>query len=141
MVNNKPRPFYKRVRQSHPVGGDQLTEQSHEKACNINSIMAKYLKTGLIEHINTNSPQYGDVTGADFKAAQDLVAAQRTVFEELPAQVRKELNNDPAVYLDMVMSEEGREELRNILNPAPEVPEEAPVAAPEQVNSEQTAVT
>lgn len=142
--NNRPILRIRR-RLSHPTGGEMVTEQSHEKACNINSIMARYVKTGLLDHVNKHSPQYGDCTGADFKAAQDLVAAQRTIFEELPAAVRKELDNDPALYLDMVMTPEGREELRNILNPAPAEPENVPAetssSGTKDGEAEQTAVT
>lgn len=115
-----------RVRTPHPVGGETMTEQHHEKACNINSIMAKYAKTGLIDHVNRHKGTYGDVTGADFKAAQDLIAEQKTIFYELPAKVRAELDHDPANYLELVMTEEGQLELAAIINPAPAGPESDP---------------
>lgn len=100
-----------------------MTEQHHEKSCNINSIMAKYQKTGLIDHINTHQGKYGDVSGADFKAAQDLVAEQKSIFYELPAHVRAEFDNDPTEYLDLVMTDEGVEQLAAILNPKPDDPD------------------
>ncbi len=85
------------------------TEQSHTKACNINSIMQKFQKTGAIEHLRRHPPKYGDVTGADFLAAQVLVAEHKTVFEELPSQLRAEFDNDPAQYLDFVVDPENAE--------------------------------
>ena len=108
------------VRQAHPKCGKSLTEQHHAKTCNINAIMAKYNKTGLVDHINRHQGRYGDVSGADFQNAQNLIAEQITIFEELPAPVRAELNHDPAEYLDLVMTEEGQETLSALLNPEPD---------------------
>ncbi len=82
---------------------DGLTEQSHKRACDINSIMAKFQKTGAIEHLAKHPPKYGDVTGQDFQAAQILVAEHKSQFEELPSQLRSYFENDPANYLNFVV--------------------------------------
>ena len=111
------------VRQPHPKCGKTLTEQHHAKTCNINAIMARYNKTGLIDHINTYQGRYGDVSGADFQTAQNLIAEQETIFHELPANVRRHFHDDPAEYLDQVMTEEGQQKLAQLLNPAPPAPE------------------
>ncbi len=79
------------------------TEQSHKRACDINSIMAKYQKTGAIKHLNAHPPKYGDATGPDFTAAQFLVAEQTSIFEELPSKLRRIFKNDPAEYLNFVV--------------------------------------
>lgn len=93
-----------RVRKS--FSGTGKTEQSHKKACDINSIMAKFQKTGAIQHLAKHPPRYGDVSGADFTAAQLLVAEHKTIFEELPSQIRAEFENDPAQYLTFVTDPE-----------------------------------
>ena len=92
-----------RERQNAPVAGISITEQHHKKSCDINSIVAKYQKTGLVDHINKHEAKYGDVSGYDYKTAQDLVAEQKTIFYELPSQVRAEFDNDPANYLDLIL--------------------------------------
>lgn len=121
-----------RVRQPHPKCGQTMTEQHHEKSCNINSIMDKYQKTGLVSHMNTHKGTYGDVSGADFKQAQDLICEQKSIFEELPASARAKFDNDPANYLDMIIQEDGAEQLAQILNPEPEpAPEPEPEPTPE----------
>lgn len=102
------------------IVGPSMTEQHHKKACDINTIMAKYRKTGLIDHMSTHQPTYGDVTGADFETAQKLVAEQKSIFQDLPAAVRAEFDNDPAQYLALVETDEGVDELRSILYPPPE---------------------
>lgn len=94
-----------------------LTEQHHKKSCDINTIMAKYVKTGLIDHVAKYKGTYGDATGGDFKAAQDLVAKQKSQFNELPAEVRQMFDNDPAKYLELLVTEGGPERLMTALNP------------------------
>ena len=125
--------YDKSVRQPHPKCGKTLTEQHHAKTCNINAIMAKYNKTGLVDHINRHQGRYGDVSGADFQTAMNLIADQETIFHELPAAVRAAYDNDPAQYLDEVMTEEGQERHAALLNPEPEPedPEPDTTAPPE----------
>lgn len=123
-MKRKVRNGFARERVQTKFTGESLTEQHHKKSCDINNIMAKYQKTGLIDHMATHQGTYGDVSGADFQNAQNLVAEQKSIFHELPASVRAEFDNDPANYLDLVMTDEGIEQLQEILNPAPE-PEES----------------
>lgn len=109
---------FDRNRVRKKVKGKSKTEQHHAKSCNINTIMARYRKTGLIDHIKHHEPRFGDVSGADFQAAAILVADQVSIFEELPAHVRAFYENDPALYLTALETDEGIEELRNIPDPA-----------------------
>lgn len=106
----------KRNRQIHPKCGKTLTEQHHEKACNINNIMAKYAKTGIIDHVNRHEARYGDVTGADFESAMALVKQAEEEFLGLPAAIRAHFNNDPAAYLNQVQTDEGVAELLNFFD-------------------------
>lgn len=111
------KPYDKSERYPHKTGGEPMTEQHHKKACDINNIIAKYAKTGLVDHINRHQGTYGDATGADFKAAQDLIAEQTSIFYELPAKVRTQFDNDPAQYLDLMQTDDGLETLRGLLTP------------------------
>lgn len=119
-----------------PSGGVSMTEQHHKKACDINSIMAKYTKTGLLDHVSKYEPQYGDATGADFKAAQDLVARQKSIFMELPAEVRAEFKNDPSNYLELITTEGGPQQLAEMLNPQPEPQPKEEVEKPVELKPE-----
>ena len=47
-------------------------------------------------HINENQPQYGDLTGLDFKQSMDLITEQTSKFMTLPAGIRAMFQNDPA---------------------------------------------
>jgi len=72
------------------------TEQHHKLECDVNNIIKKYDKTGLITHISKIEAKYGDLTGMDFKKMRDQVANATSMFEALPAEIRKEFENDPA---------------------------------------------
>lgn len=61
--------------------------------------MARYLKTGLLEHVRQDAAQYLDVTGADFTEAQNLVAGAKSMFHSLPSHIRTKFDNNPAEFL------------------------------------------
>ena len=82
--------------------GEDRTKQSFKEECDINNIMARYVKTGVLEFAARHQPQYGDFTGYDFQTAQDTVAKGKTMFAELPAQIRERFENSPAKFLDFV---------------------------------------
>jgi len=79
-----------------------LTRQAFREECQINSILDRYQKTGIVEHVNTHSPQYGDISALDFKEAQDTLAKARTMFEELPSAAREHFHHDPQEFLEYV---------------------------------------
>lgn len=82
------------------------TKQAGKDACDINQIMHRYIRQGVIEHVNQYQPQYLDTTGYDFQAAQELVANAQSMFADLPSQVRAAFKNDPAEFMDFVQKGE-----------------------------------
>lgn len=76
-----------------------LTKQSARDECDINLIMKKFVKTGIIEHGNAHSANYGDVPAIDFRSALELIQNSEDTFSELPAAVRRRFDNDPAQFL------------------------------------------
>lgn len=87
------------------------TRQEFKEECDINNIMAQYMTTGEFFHINETAPQYLDCTGEDFRASMDYIAGAFSMFEELPASVRMQFDNDPAEFLDFCSQEKNRPEL------------------------------
>ncbi len=92
----------KRTQISFPEMG--RTKQAGKDACDINKIMHRYIKQGVIEHVNKNEGQYLENTGIDFREALELVANARDTFAELPSQVRAQFDNDPARFMDYVQN-------------------------------------
>lgn len=79
-----------------------LTRQEFERECDINAIMAKYQKTGLIDHIKTFGLEYGDYDAIDFQTAMDTILKGEQMFAELPSQARKYFDNSPQEFMAFV---------------------------------------
>ncbi len=86
------------------------TEQAHKDECDVNNIIRKYDKTGVLQHVTNFEAQYGDMTGTDFKTAQDLIIGANNQFNKLPAEIRKRFKNDPQNLLTFMEKSENREE-------------------------------
>lgn len=80
--------------------GDSLTKQSFVESCNINTILAKYQKSGVIEHYSNYKAEYGVHTGQTFTEAQQIIAQATNMFMDLPSKARKYFNNSPQEFLD-----------------------------------------
>jgi len=91
------------VAQTFPVDQDgkplYVTEQGHKKECDVNLIIKKYDRTGLINHVNQFEAMYGDVSSIDFRSAIELNMKVGEHFEELPSDIRKRFDNDPLTFL------------------------------------------
>lgn len=80
-----------------------LTEQSHKDSCDINKIMEKYRKTGTVPVYADLVPKAGDFSlVTNFYDAECLVANARSMFEDLPAEVRSTFDHDPGRFLAAV---------------------------------------
>ena len=78
---------------------DGLTEQHHTDLCDINKILAQFMETGIMPQTKAN-PQYGDVSEVDFTEMQNQLATAKTLFEELPEQVKDHFNNEMHSFLN-----------------------------------------
>jgi phage internal scaffolding protein len=121
--------------------GDGLTEQHHKDETDINNIVRKYNKTGLIDHLNQFEKQYGDMTGYDYQDAMNTVAAANSMFAGLPSEIRNRFDNDPAKFINFVDDEANGSELikmglaKPIDNPVVDEDAQASVEAESSVGS------
>jgi len=90
------------------------TKQEFKNECDINTIMARFDKTGILAFTNRFQPQYGDATGIEFQNSMETIAAGRSMFQELPSAIRARFQNDPARFLDFVHDERNAEEMREM---------------------------
>lgn len=93
--------------QGNPV---YFTEQHHKKETDIDYILKKYDKTGLITHIQKFEGTFGDVTGIEFQAMQQKVANAKSMFNSLPVKIRNRFENDPAKLLKFMDDPNNRAE-------------------------------
>lgn len=98
---------------SDPVGKSR-TKQSMKDECNINFILAKFQKTGVIEHRKTYEGNYGEFAAIDFHEAMNIVAEAEEMFLTIPAEIRKKFNNDPGEFLKFATNGENIVELRKL---------------------------
>lgn len=80
-------------------------KQSFKDQCDINVIMAKFQKTGVITHVNKREPEYGFASSNDLKESLKIVENAQQMFDELPSKIRKKFDNNPALFLDFVQDE------------------------------------
>lgn len=92
--------------------GPTMTKQSFKDECDINLIMKRYSKSGVLNHLNKYEGRYGDFgDGLDFQSAMGHVIKAQDMFDELPAHVRKRFANSPAEFLDFVSDPVNSEEM------------------------------
>lgn len=85
-------------------------EQHHKNDVNINSIMAKFVRTGLLPQ-RGDPGHYGDFTGvSDFQTCQNALVEARKAFMGLPSQIRKRFKNDPHKLLTFLEDPGNKEE-------------------------------
>lgn len=85
--------------------------------------MKRFTKTGVIEHLNHKQPQYGFVTGEDFRESLETIQKARESFAELPADLRQDFDNDPSKFLDFVHNPENMAEMAEMGLLSPEATE------------------
>ena len=111
--------------------GPSLTKQSMMQECDINFIINKFQKTGVIEHEKAYKGDYGEFESLDFHTAMTMVAEAESMFETVPSSIRKQFDNDPGRFLEFVQNEENKPEMLQMGLLAPDyIAEEGPSTAP-----------
>lgn len=114
------------------------TKQSFKDECDINVIMGRYLRTGILpETLNQLNAQYGDVSDVDFQSAMELVAGAQTLFNELPSSIRNRFQNDPGQFLAFTSDPKNRPEMAEMGLLAPNASTVIPMPQSMQNNAPQ----
>lgn len=103
--NQRPRPHAITFENEH------LTQQHQKDEVDINNIMARYVKTGVVDHINQNEGHYGDISPLSYHESMNIIENANTMFADLPAQARKNFDNDPQKFLEYVQNPANSENL------------------------------
>lgn len=98
-----------KVKTCWPANAKPKTKQSFAKECNINTIVNKYQKTGMLPCVDGG--MYGDFSNvADFQIQRNRINAVTAFFKSLPAEVRAKFNHDPALMLGFAQNPANYEE-------------------------------
>lgn len=111
---------------------ESRTKQSEANDADINVIVGRFLKSGVIPQV-TAPPSFQDFEDVfDFQSAMNTLAAAKVAFAAMDAPVRKRFGNDPSEFVDFVEkrapdgSRENLAELRKMGIVLPEVIAEEP---------------
>lgn len=78
-----------------------MTQQSFTDECDINQILKKFIQTGILDTIGPGV--YADISDTmDYQSALHMIKRADQMFAELPSEIRKRFNNNPAEYMDFV---------------------------------------
>lgn len=106
---------YNRTRVQTSFTGDSLTKQQFKKECDINHILKRYKKTGIIDHVKQSSISYLDLTDVPtFHEALNIVHSANDAFMSLPSVLRNKFKNDPSLFLDFVSDPKNESEMREL---------------------------
>jgi phage internal scaffolding protein len=82
------------------------TDQSHKKLSDVNVIVGRYKKTGILPGQNGSRGVYGDFSHVpSLTEAFEVVQKAADAFYTLPAEIRKQMGNDPS-QLHLWLSDE-----------------------------------
>lgn len=93
--------FYRpRRRVQFKTTGPSRTKQEFRDECDINKIMSRYEKTGILNHVNKYQGQYGDFSNVTtYEDAFDQLQKANEMFMTLPARVREKFQNEPQNFI------------------------------------------
>lgn len=90
---------------------DGRTKQAFKDECDINKLVSRMWKDGTLSHLDKHEAEYGDFSDFDFHVAMNRLARGKSIFAELPAEVRREFDQDPAKFFAFVNDPENKDEL------------------------------
>lgn len=97
------------------VGEETRTQQNMASETDVNAIMRKYEKTGILSHVARYAGQYGDFSAVpDYKTGLEMIMAADEMFASLPARIRDRFGNDPAQFIAFAQDPENLDEMRKM---------------------------
>lgn len=107
-------PFDKGRRGKAYIPGKSLTEQSHSKGVDINTIVSRFKKTGDTQILQRTVGDYQELERIDLHEAMNQITKANEIFMELPSKIRNRFDNDPEKYFDYSVKAENHDEMREL---------------------------
>lgn len=102
------------ARQQLAMYGTTRTQQQFKDDCDINLIMAKYIKTGVLDHQREHGAEYGFASSDTFRDSMEIVSKANSMFEDLPSSIRSKFENNPAKFLDFVQDPKNLKQMQEM---------------------------
>lgn len=109
------KPYDAHERRPQQLPGKTMTQQHFKDECDVNTILKRYARDGLVSHLATRPGAYMDLP--DSMELQDAIAIMMRAqedFDALPSAVRKEFDNDPAKFLAFAEDPENTDRMREM---------------------------
>lgn len=91
--------------------GESLTQQQFKAECDVNNILAKYRRTGMLTHIQKHQGNFGDFSSIeDYQTSLGKLMQAQQSFESLPSELRAKFENDPAKLISYLSDEKNNAE-------------------------------
>lgn len=113
-----------------------VTEQHHKDDCNVNNIMARFRKTGAIDHVKEHGGNYRECDSLSYHESLTIVANAQSMFNDLPSHLRKKFNNKPSEFLDFVQNPDNEAEMGKLGLLRTETPMRLPLEKPGEKTKE-----
>lgn len=129
------KPFAKRERVQLDCGDVRITKQNFKAECDVNNIVARAKKTGLVNHVSRYNGQYGDFSEpVDYQSALNFMMEASDVFMSLPSNIRKKFDNDPGQFLSFAEDPANKDQMRELglLPPLPKTSVDTESSAADQ---------
>lgn len=114
MTAPKPRNTYSPRKSVVSPAGHTPAQQQFKDDCDINTIMGRYTKNGIIDHISQHQPEYGFATPQQYHQSMNIIANANSMFNDLPSDLRNEFNNNPQAFLEFVQDPKNAERAQEL---------------------------
>ena len=105
-------PYNGRVACSFETTGESMTQEHFREETEILNIIRRHDRNGVIDHINKGSAIYGDFSEiTDYRDMIHKLREADSAFAQVPSDVRKRFENDPAKFFNFVTDESNHEAL------------------------------
>lgn len=106
MLKHCPQPKYTR---------HGRTKQSQKDETDINKLLDRAGREQTLSHLEKYQGNYGDFTGYDFEKHINTIAEGQSIFEALPAEVKREFEQSPKKFFAFVTNPDNAERLPEVL--------------------------
>lgn len=89
----------------------QGAKQEFKDECDINIILKRFEKQGILTHVNNKIPYFGEAPSQTYTEVMHQMAAAKEYFETLPSSIRNEFGNSVSEFIDFATNPENGDAL------------------------------
>lgn len=89
-----------------------LTQQSFKDECDLNILLKRYKKTGVLNHVRMHEGDYANLIEIDYHSALNQINTAKESFDSLPSEIRRDFNESPAEFIAFVSNPENEDQMR-----------------------------